>query len=373
MKIVRSTKLSLKFLNKQKREQVHLFIDEYRRVGQIICDQLWNIQQLPKFIDIKTLNVGETWLGNTSLQCVAKQISAIIKGTKKSGRALNKIPTKPNVQEIQPELDARFITLINFDKNESSFDGWVSLRCLGNKLKIIFPLKKTKHFNKLSSKGILRNCVRLTKKDVHLMFDFEVERTTSQNNVGIDIGIVNVVSLSSDQVISKHPHKWTLSKILQKLSRQKKGSKNFKQTQDLRENFIGWSINKINFDNIGSVSIENIKDLRHGKKCDRFRSHWTYTQIFNRLNMKAESLGVQVTKVDPRNTSRKCSKCGEIDKYSRKGKKFKCTKCGFELDADLNASKNIKFLGRENTIPYVDENNLERLNCLCSLVNKHNF
>jgi transposase len=359
MKIVRSTKLSLKFLNKQKREQIHLFIDEYRRVGQIICDQLWDVQQLPKFVDIKILCV-ETWLGNTSLQCIAKQIVGIIKGTRKSGRALNKIPTKPNVQEIQPELDARFIKSMNFEQNRTSFDGWLSLKCLGNKLKIIVPLKKTKHFNKLSSKGTLRNCVRLTKQGIHLMFDLEVEKTKFQNNIGIDIGISDVVSLSNDQEQPIHPHNWTLSKILQKLSGQKKGSKNFKQTQDLRENFIGWSINQINFDNIGMISIENIHDMRRYRKCDRVRSHWTYTQIFRRLNMKAESLGVQVTKVDPKNTSRKCSKCGEIDKRSRKGKKFKCTSCGFELDADLNASRNIEFLGRETIISYVNENDLKR-------------
>jgi IS605 OrfB family transposase len=360
MKIIRSTKLSLKFLNKQKLDQLHLFIDEYRRVGQIICDQLWNMQQLPKFIDVKTINLDKTWLSITSLQCISKQISAIIKGTRKSGRALNKIPTKPNVQEIQPELDARFIKSMNFEQNRTSFDGWINLKCLGNKLKITFPLKKTKHFNKLNSKGIIRNCVRLTKQGVHLMFDIEVEKTTSQNNIGIDVGISEVVSLSNNQISSKHPHNWTLSKILQKLVRQTRGSKNFKQTQCLRENFIGWSINQINFDNVGSISIENIKDMRRYKKCDRFRSHWTYTQIFNRLNMKAESLGVQVMKVDPRNTSRKCSKCGTIDKHSRRGKKFKCTSCGFEIDADLNASRNIEFLGRESTIPCVDENNLEK-------------
>jgi IS605 OrfB family transposase len=352
MKIVRSTKLSLKFLNKQKREQIHLFIDEYRRVGQVICDQLWAVQQLPKFIDIKTLNV-HTWLSVTALQCVSKQVVGIIKGTRRSGKITNKIPTKPNVQEINLELDTRFIKSMNFEQNGTSFDGWISLKCLGNKLKITFPLKKTKHFNKLNEKGTIRNCVRLTKQGIHLIFDFEVEKTKSQNNIGIDVGISDVISLSNNQIISKHPQNWTLSKILQKLSRQKKGSKNFKQTQSLRENFIGWSINQINFDNVGSISIENIKDIRRSKKTDRFRSHWTYTQIFRRLNLKAESLGVQVTKVDPRNTSRKCSKCGEIDKRSRRGKKFKCILCGFELDADVNASRNIEFLGREYTIPCV--------------------
>ena len=41
-------------------------------------------------------------------------------------------------------------------------------------------------------------------------------------------------------------------------------------------------------------------------------------------------------------TSQKCSCCGHISKENRRSQsKFKCIKCNFKLNADLNASLNI--------------------------------
>ena len=46
--------------------------------------------------------------------------------------------------------------------------------------------------------------------------------------------------------------------------------------------------------------------------------------------------------VDPRHTSQMCSACGHIDRESRLDQAtFRCTACGFELNADHNAAKNI--------------------------------
>ena len=41
-------------------------------------------------------------------------------------------------------------------------------------------------------------------------------------------------------------------------------------------------------------------------------------------------------------TSQVCPKCFNLDKENRNGKTFKCTCCGYEDDADHNASINIK-------------------------------
>ncbi len=49
-----------------------------------------------------------------------------------------------------------------------------------------------------------------------------------------------------------------------------------------------------------------------------------------------------VIAVDPRHTSQMCSACGHIDRESRPDQAtFRCTACGFELNADHNAAKNI--------------------------------
>lgn len=46
-------------------------------------------------------------------------------------------------------------------------------------------------------------------------------------------------------------------------------------------------------------------------------------------------------KVDPKDTTRKCSKCGSIQEWDHKALRHQCTSCGEEWDQDANASMNI--------------------------------
>ena len=65
----------------------------------------------------------------------------------------------------------------------------------------------------------------------------------------------------------------------------------------------------------------------------------------NRLQNITEQRGIKMVKVSPAYTSQQCSQCGAIDKNNRQGEKFLCTACGYENDADLNASLNILHRG----------------------------
>ncbi len=68
--------------------------------------------------------------------------------------------------------------------------------------------------------------------------------------------------------------------------------------------------------------------------------------FFDMLEYKAKWYGRTLIKVSPRNTSRACSKCLHVDKDSRVSQsEFCCTGCGFKLNADQNASRNILRLG----------------------------
>ncbi len=56
-----------------------------------------------------------------------------------------------------------------------------------------------------------------------------------------------------------------------------------------------------------------------------------------------------LVKVDPAYTSLECSKCGNRDKANRpKQDKFKCTKCGYETNPDIQASQTILKRGLES-------------------------
>jgi hypothetical protein len=42
------------------------------------------------------------------------------------------------------------------------------------------------------------------------------------------------------------------------MTRKQKGSKSFKRTSNHRKNFINWSINQLNLDNIKEIGLERI-------------------------------------------------------------------------------------------------------------------
>lgn len=79
---------------------------------------------------------------------------------------------------------------------------------------------------------------------------------------------------------------------------------------------------------------------KHGTKAwDRRFSVWPRGMIFNMVSYKVQGKGV-VAKVDPKNTSKICSRCGLLG--IRKRHSFACPNCGFSINADLNAAFNIR-------------------------------
>ena len=64
------------------------------------------------------------------------------------------------------------------------------------------------------------------------------------------------------------------------------------------------------------------------------------------LIQSCENLGVKVLLIMAHYTSITCCRCNYIDRKSRISRdKFKCTRCKFECDADLNAAINIRWYG----------------------------
>jgi transposase len=59
--------------------------------------------------------------------------------------------------------------------------------------------------------------------------------------------------------------------------------------------------------------------------------------------------GVPVLLVDPRDTSRRCSMCGHVEKRNRVSQSlFRCRSCGHGENADLNAARNIRWRAEVN-------------------------
>ena len=75
------------------------------------------------------------------------------------------------------------------------------------------------------------------------------------------------------------------------------------------------------------------------KQRNRF-STWSKGVLLERLSVKLAEKGIKETIVNPAYTSQICCKCNHLG--NRKGKEFKCSNCNLSIDADFNASINIK-------------------------------
>lgn len=362
--MIKSSRTSTKFANKCKQSDLKTFLKEYKRVSKLFVDILWDMDDIPKFLPKEITNSVDTWLSARMLQCIGKQMVGVVKGTQKKqkqrlyiieklksekqlkkSRKLQRIYdsvkcSKPNLDNVCPELDSRFIKIDM--KNNTSFDGWVVIGSIGNKMKIKIPFKKNKHLNQMLINGKLKSGIRLTPKSFTFMFDIQdVTEKSNGDILGIDIGQVDVLSCSNGYQSKKCNHGHNLSSIQDKLSRKQKGSKSFKRAQEHRKNYINWTVNQLNLDGVKQLNLENIKNLRCGRKSSRKLSHWKYTTIKDKLESKCKEQGVLVNYVSPTYTSQRCSCCGWTRKSNRRGKLFRCEKCSHEQDSDLNASKNI--------------------------------
>ncbi|WP_436910228.1 RNA-guided endonuclease InsQ/TnpB family protein [Halosimplex marinum] len=71
---------------------------------------------------------------------------------------------------------------------------------------------------------------------------------------------------------------------------------------------------------------------------------WAFRRLVSYVEYKATVHGIDVILVDPRNTSRMCSRtdCAHVDSANRSTRDtFQCQECGYEVHADYNAAKNI--------------------------------
>lgn len=381
--MIKSTKSTLTFSNANKLNNLNLFLNEYKRVLSLFIDLLWKQDKISSLLPKEITSQVSTWLSARAIQCAGKQASGIVRGTRtkqekrlyvikkfnkegqyKKARALKAIYdansiSKPIVDNLEAELDSRFIK-INLD-NKTTFDGWLTLTSLGNKLSIKLPFKKHKHFNKMLENGHLKDGVRLSNLSCTFMFDLPdpIEKT-SGSTIGIDIGQKTTLSCSNGKTVETDNHGHTYESICNKLSRKKKGSISFGKAQKHRSNYIRWCVNQVDLDGIKQVNLERIKYLRKGKRTSRSLGHWNYKELFDRLESKFIESGVLINKLNPAYTSQRCSSCGWVRKSNRKLKVFKCDQCGYAADSDLNAATNLSL----NLMPIGDKKRLSHSNRL---------
>lgn len=91
------------------------------------------------------------------------------------------------------------------------------------------------------------------------------------------------------------------------------------------------------------VAVEdlNVQGMLKHPKFARSIADASWSKFLGFLDYKAEKAGGYLIRVDPRNTSQKCSSCGELVPKSLAVRTHSCPSCGLVIDRDWNASRNI--------------------------------
>lgn len=177
--------------------------------------------------------------------------------------------------------------------------------------------------------------------------------------LGIDLGLVNIAKDSegitygnAKKVSGLRDRRWRQRKRLQ--SKCTRSAKRVLRRLSGRESrFVKLTNHEISKQIVTEakrtgrgIALEDLKGIRNRirvRKSQRRRLHsWAFFDLQWKIAYKSKLIGVPVKFVDPRNSSRTCPACGNIEKANRKTRNtFECVDCGFTADADTNAAREI--------------------------------
>jgi putative transposase len=189
--------------------------------------------------------------------------------------------------------------------------------------------------------------------------------------VGVDLGINRPAVTSTNQFLGKRRWKAIEGRYFKQIrALQKKGTKSAKRhlrkLKRRRARFRKDADHILSKQIVQSASsgativLENLKDIRkrakQGKKTTnqrraKRRMHsWPFASLKTKSSTRPKEHGCTVVAVDPRHTSQRCSCCGHTARTNRRSQSiFKCGQCEYDLNADLNAARNIAAKYRAGT------------------------
>ena len=208
-------------------------------------------------------------------------------------------------------------------------------------------------------------------------------------SVGLDIGLKSfVVDTDGNSVENPRFAEKAATKVRnnqRRLSRAKKGSNNRRKLRDKlakanerinnqRNDFLH-KLSRTYVNNYDTICVEDLdvkglKERGKNKGMHRNIHDASWSKFVSMLSYKAESAGRKLIKVDPRNTTQRCSACGSIVKKELSDRIHECPYCGFSCDRDYNASRNILIAGMEQPIEPTESKPLHHVSVMQVLAMK---
>lgn len=202
---------------------------------------------------------------------------------------------------------------------------------------------------------------------VSFVVDYNLSKFTERKtSVGIDVGLKTFATFSDGKTIENpkffRTDEKALAKAQQKMSEFVKGSTEWNKHRKVvsriheritnRRNNFTHQISRQIVNEYGTICVENlnIKGMLESdiKRLNKSIADASWGQFITFISYKAEDAGREFVMVDPRNTSKRCSRCNTIVDKTLSDRVHNCPICGLSVDRDLNASINILALGLQS-------------------------
>lgn len=342
--MIRKSTLNLNHANPSKIEKLNFVFNEYNRVVNLIIQSLWDKETFHGNF-VADIPETQTWFSKRLQQCAAKQALSIVKSQRKKKRK-----TMPSFNSLTIELDSRFVET---HQDLNSFDIWLKIGSIGEKMCLWLPSHKHRQFNKFKG-WALKKSIRLRKTDSGVFCDvyfekLEPPKKEKGKSKAFDIGYKKLLV---DEEGTKYGQDF--ENLCEKISKKEQGSKSFKRSLKERDEYINKVVKDVDLNKVQIIYLEDLKNVKYkskiGRKVMNKLQRWSYSRVIQRFELICEETGVQFCQVNPANTSRICCNCGTVSAESRKGEIFKCVECAWSADADHVGAMNILLRGQGNMV-----------------------
>ena len=264
MKVIRSTKCTLKFSSESKKKQLNIVLSEYSKVVNLFINHFWNNQtDANKSKLLKpVVDLPETWLSARLRKVAAREAIDMVLSSKKRWGDKAKLPTHKGNKMYVSCTVADLIP----SKNAHEFDAWIHLASIGDKVILNLPIRYHKHFNKYNNIGKRLNSYLITDK--YVQFSFEIitkEKRTGTKAIGIDTGINALASTSTGVQYGTD-----IKGCIERVKRCKQGSNGQKQARRALKQRIDEVVKELfNKENPDLIVVEQLKNMGNKSKAKR--------------------------------------------------------------------------------------------------------
>lgn len=374
--LVKNIELSLLEPTKVKQEQLDKLYSEYLACAKFIFD-FWKSNK----------GVTQNILHHTTYKECRDKFSLLGADTIISARVMiwNRRKICEKIKRLPIQFSSKMFRY-GMTKRETPFFAFSGII---KRKRIILPIAKNRLFQRFESHiqngWIFKSC-RLVKRDkwiLQVCIKIEFVCKDNGNIIGIDINagcfaltimnrnkkVLRQLYLGQDILHKRRKIEIRKSKLRSIYDKtfSNRALRSLRRIRRFEYNFVRTRLFQISNQivtlakqfNVSHIIIEDLKGLKVGRKLGNSKGRKVngiinkipYAKFRIALNIIATQQKINVVAVSPYRTSKTCSKCGYVNQIRTK-RELKCKSCGFTINRDFNASRNliINFLfGRDTT------------------------